>query len=125
MKIKKGDKVQVVTGSYKGTVGEVLQVNPKTNKVVVEGVAIAKKHLKPTQMNPEGGIVEKEAAIDASNVMLVDTKAKKPSRVGYKVENGKKIMYNAKTINTRRRFPCVELLDIQEKSRPLPFCWTA
>lgn len=91
MKIKKGDKVQVITGSYKGTVGEVLQVNPKTNKVVVEGVAIAKKHLKPTQMNPEGGIVEKEAAIDASNVMLVDTKAKKPSRVGYKVENGKKV----------------------------------
>ena len=91
MKIKKGDKVQVITGSYKGTVGEVLQVNPKTNKVVVEGVAIAKKHLKPTQMNPEGGIVEKEAAIDASNVMLVDSKAKKPSRVGYKVENGKKV----------------------------------
>lgn len=91
MKIKKGDKVQVITGSYKGTVGEVLKVYPKTNKVVVEGVAIAKKHLKPTQMNPEGGIVEKEAAIDASNVMLYDSKAKKPSRVGYKIEKDKKV----------------------------------
>lgn len=91
MKIKKGDKVQVITGSYKGTVGEVLKVYPKTNKVVVEGVAIAKKHLKPTQMNPEGSIVEKEAAIDASNVMLYDSKAKKPSRVGYKIEKDKKV----------------------------------
>ena len=91
MKIKKGDKVQVITGSYKGTVGEVLKVYPKTNKVVVEGVAIAKKHLKPSQVNPEGGIVEKEAAIDASNVMLFDEKAKKPTRVGFKVEKGEKV----------------------------------
>ena len=91
MKIKKGDKVQVITGSYKGTVGEVLKVYPKTNKVVVEGVAIAKKHLKPSQINPEGGIVEKEAAIDASNVMLFDEKAKKPTRVGFKVEKGEKV----------------------------------
>ncbi len=91
MKIKKGDKVQVITGSYKGTTGEVLRVYPKTNKVVVEGVAVAKIHQKPTQFNPEGGIVEKEAAIDASNVMLVDSKAKKPSRVGYKIEKDKKV----------------------------------
>lgn len=97
MKIKKGDKVQVIAGSYKGTVGEVKKVFPKTNKVVVEGVAIAKKHLKPTQMNPEGGIVEKEAAIDASNVMLVDSKTKKPSRVGYKIEKDQKVRYFKKS----------------------------
>ena len=97
MKIKKGDKVQVIAGSYKGTVGEVKKVFPKTNKVVVEGVAIAKKHLKPTQMNPEGGIVEMEAAIDASNVMLVDSKAKKPSRVGYKIEKDQKVRYFKKS----------------------------
>lgn len=100
MKIKKGDKVQVITGSYKGTVGEVKKVFPKTNKVVVEGVAIAKKHLKPTQINPEGGIVEKEAAIDASNVMLVDSKAKKPSRVGYRIEKDKKVRYYKKSGTT-------------------------
>lgn len=100
MKIKKGDKVQVITGSYKGTVGEVKKVFPKTNKVVVEGVAIAKKHLKPTQVNPEGGIVEKEAAIDASNVMLVDSKAKKPSRVGYRIEKDKKVRYYKKSGTT-------------------------
>lgn len=100
MKIKKGDKVQVIAGSYKGTVGEVKRVFPKTNKVVVEGVAIAKKHLKPTQMNPEGGIVEKEAAIDASNVMLVDSKAKKPSRVGYRIEKDQKVRYFKKSGTT-------------------------
>lgn len=97
MKIKTGDKVQVIAGSYKGTVGEVKQVFPKTNKVVVEGVAIAKKHLKPTQVNPDGGIVEKEAAIDASNVMLVDSKTNKPSRVGYRVEKDQKVRYFKKS----------------------------
>ncbi|MBE6113637.1 MAG: 50S ribosomal protein L24 [Erysipelotrichaceae bacterium] len=100
MKIKTGDKVQVIAGSYKGTVGEVKQVFPKTNKVVVEGVAIAKKHLKPTQVNPDGGIVEKEAAIDASNVMVVDAKTKKPSRVGYRVEKDQKVRYTKKSGST-------------------------
>lgn len=64
MKIKKGDKVQVITGAYKGTIGEVTKVFPKEDKVIVEGVNLVKKHLKPTQANPDGGIIEKEAPID-------------------------------------------------------------
>ncbi len=91
MKIKTGDKVKVITGHYKGTVGEVKSVNPKTNKIVVEGVNMAKKSLKPTQANPEGGIVEFEAPIDASNVMYYDEKAKEATRIGFKVEDGKKV----------------------------------
>lgn len=83
MKIKTGDTVKVISGHYKGTVAEVKAVNPKTN---------IKKTLKPTQQNPEGGVVEKEAAIDASNVMLYDKKAKAASRVSIKVDDkGKKV----------------------------------
>lgn len=89
MKIKKGDKVQVMTGAYKGTVGEVLKAFPKENKVIVEGVNIVKKHQKPTQQNPDGGIIEKEAKIDVSNLALYDEKAKEAGRVGYKFEEGK------------------------------------
>ena len=59
MKIKKGDKVQVITGAYKALIAEVIKVFPKENKVIVEGVNMVKKHLKPTQANPDGGIVEK------------------------------------------------------------------
>ncbi len=81
MKIKRGDKVQVITGSYKGTIGDVIEVLPKKNKVKVEGVNLVKKHMKPSQVNPDGGIVEQEAFIDVSNVMLYDSKAKAPSRV--------------------------------------------
>lgn len=88
MKIKKGDKVKVIAGAYKGTVAEVKQAFPKEGKVIVEGVNMVKKHMKPTQANPDGGIVEKEAKIDVSNVMAYDEKAKTASRVGYKfVEN--------------------------------------
>ncbi len=94
MKIKKGDKVQVMTGAYKGTVGEVLKAFPKENKVIVEGVNVVKKHQKPTQANPEGGIIEKNAKIDVSNIALYDEKAGEASRVGYKFttdKNGKKV----------------------------------
>ncbi|MBR3364748.1 MAG: 50S ribosomal protein L24 [Solobacterium sp.] len=91
MKIKTGDTVKVISGHYKGTVSEVKAVDPKNNKVIVEGVNMIKKSLKPSQQNPEGGIVEKEAPIDASNVMLYDKKAKAASRVGYKFnEKGEK-----------------------------------
>lgn len=90
MKIKKGDKVQVITGAYKGTVAEVLKVLPKEDKIIVEGVNIAKKHLKPTQANPDGGIVEKEMPIHVSNVMAYDEKAKTASKVAYKIEEDKK-----------------------------------
>ena len=76
MKIKKGDKVQVIAGQDKGTVGEVKAVFPKTNKVIVEGVNVRKKHQKPNQINPDGGIVDKEMPIDASNVKLDEGKKK-------------------------------------------------
>ena len=90
MKIKKGDKVQVNAGAYKGTVAEVLQVFPKKDKVLVAGVNVVKKHMKPTQANPDGGIIEKEMPIHVSNVMAYDEKAKAASRIGYKTETDKK-----------------------------------
>ncbi|MEG0507484.1 MAG: 50S ribosomal protein L24 [Longicatena sp.] len=90
MKIKKGDKVQVITGAYKGTIADVTKVFPKEDKVIVEGVNMVKKHQKPTQQNPDGGIIEKEAPIHVSNVMAYDAKAKKASRLGSEVKEDKK-----------------------------------
>jgi large subunit ribosomal protein L24 len=89
MKIKSGDKVRVISGSYKGKEGVVQKAFPKLNRVVVEGVNIRKKHQKPTQGNPQGSIIDVYAPIDASNVLLIDPKTKKPTRVGYKVEADK------------------------------------
>lgn len=100
MKIKTGDEVKVISGHYKGTISTVTKVFPKENKIIVEGVNMVKKSQKPSQANPEGGIVEKEAKIDASNVMLYDRKAKSASRVGFKVdENGNKSRYFKKSGN--------------------------
>lgn len=86
MKIKKGDKVQVIAGKDKGKEGKVLVVDVKNNKVIVEGVNKVKKHVKPSPVNPASGIIEQEAPIDASNVMYVY--AGNPTRIGYKIENG-------------------------------------
>jgi large subunit ribosomal protein L24 len=98
MKIKTGDMVKVISGHYKGTTGEVKAVSPKTNKIIVEGVNLVKKSLKPTQANPEGGITEHEAPIDASNVVFYDSKAKSGVKLGSKVnEKGKKVRINKKT----------------------------
>ena len=92
MHIRSNDTVMVITGKDKGTKGKVLSVSPKTGKVVVEGVAIATKHQKPRQQGMPGGIIKKEAAIDASNVMVVCPKCGVPSRVGYKtLEDGSKV----------------------------------
>jgi len=91
VRIKKGDKVKVITGAYKGTIGEVTKAFPKEDKVIVEGANMVKKHLRPTQQNPDGGIVEKEAKIHVSNVMLYDEKAKQASRVKYEMKDGKKV----------------------------------
>ncbi len=99
MKIKTGDEVKVISGHYKGTVSTVTKVFPKENKIIVEGVNMVKKSLKPSQANPEGGVVEKEAKIDASNVMLYDRKAKSASRVGFKFEDGKKVRVFKKSGN--------------------------
>ena len=86
MKIKKGDKVTVIAGKDKNATGEVVAVFPKTNKVVVEGVNIAKKHMKPNQINPDGGIIDKEMPIHVSNVKLDEgkKKSKKASAKGGK-----------------------------------------
>ena len=92
MKIKKGDTVMVIAGKDKGKSGKVLAAMPKENKVVVEGVNVQTKHQKQTQ-KVAAEIKHQEGPIDASNVMFYDTKAKKPTRVGYKVEDGKKVRY--------------------------------
>lgn len=92
MKIKTGDKVKVITGSYKGTVAEVKKVFPKADKVLVEGVNVVKKHLKPTQANPDGGIIEKEAPIHVSNVALYDAKTKEAGKVRFELDkDGNKV----------------------------------
>ena len=92
MHVKKGDKVVVLSGKDKGKQGEVLVAKPAEGKVVVEGVAIVKKAMRPNAQNQQGGIVEMEAAIDASNVMVVCPKCGKPSRMGHAVNaEGKKV----------------------------------
>ena len=88
-KIKKGDTVQIIAGKDKGSEGKILSVDPKNGKVVVEGLNMVTKHSKPSQANPNGGIVEKEAPIDISNVMLVV--GGKTTRVGFEVKDGKKV----------------------------------
>ncbi len=90
MKIKKGDEVIVISGKYKGVKGEVLEARPTESRVVVAGVNRHKWHIKPTQ-NEAGHIIDREAPIHVSNVALVDPKSKKPTRVGYKMEKGKKV----------------------------------
>ena len=77
MKIKKGDKVKVITGADKGTIAEVLKAFPKEDKVIVEGVRLVKKALKPSQANPEGGMIEIEAKIHVSNVVIAEDKKEK------------------------------------------------
>ena len=90
MKIKKGDEVIVIAGKFKGVKGAVLKAFPAESKVLVAGVGRVKKHIKPTKEKP-GRIEDVESPIHVSNVALFDPKAKKPARVGYKIEGGKKI----------------------------------
>ena len=91
MNLIKGDKVIVIAGKDKGKTGTIQKVDPKSNRVVVEGVNLLKRHKKPTQATPEGSIVEIYAPIDASNVMFVDPKTKKGTRIGHKLVKGKKV----------------------------------
>ena len=97
MHIKSGDTVVVISGKDKGKKGKVLQVLPKEERVLVEGVNIITKHQKPNQEHPQGGLVKMEAPIHSSNVMLFDAKAGKGVRVSTKVENGKKVRISKKT----------------------------
>ncbi|MBB6693969.1 50S ribosomal protein L24 [Cohnella xylanilytica] len=92
MHVKKDDNVIVISGKDKGKKGRVIAAYPRENRVLVEGVNLVKKHTRPNANNPQGGIVEQEAPIHASNVMHVDPKTGKATRIGYKVlENGKKV----------------------------------
>ena len=97
MDLRKGDKVIVIAGRDKGKSGVIQKVDSKSNRVVVENVNIRKKHIKPTQQNPDGGIVEVYAPIDASNVMIEDPKTKKPTRIGHKEVKGKKVRFAKKS----------------------------
>ncbi|MBM7573081.1 50S ribosomal protein L24 [Aquibacillus albus] len=91
MHVKKGDKVQVISGKDKGKQGTIIAAYPKKERVLVEGVNVVKKHAKPSQDNPQGGILNQEAAIHVSNVLPVDPKSGEPTRVGYEVRDGKKV----------------------------------
>ncbi|KAB3535483.1 50S ribosomal protein L24 [Alkaliphilus pronyensis] len=98
MRIKKGDTVVVITGKDKGKKGKVLQAFPKQDRVIVEGVNMISKHQKPTQQAQKGGIINREAPVHVSNVMVFDKKAGKGVRVGYKtLTNGEKVRVSKKT----------------------------
>lgn len=91
-RIKKGDTVVVISGSSKGTQGEVLEVRPSENRAVVRGVALIKRHQRARRMGEESGIITREAPIHLSNLKLIDPASKKPTRVGFRMlENGKKV----------------------------------
>ena len=100
MKLKKGDTVQVVSGKDKGKTGTIMTVFPDTNQVVVEGIAMVKRHIRKTGPKQSGRIVERPRAINASNVMFVDPKSKKPTRIGRKMEEGKLVRVTKKSGTT-------------------------
>lgn len=100
MHVKKGDKVVVISGKDKGKQGVILEAFPKKDRVLVEGVNIVKKHSKPSQANPQGGILNQEAAIHVSNVMLLDPKTGTPTRVGTKEVDGNRVRVAKKSGET-------------------------
>ncbi|RKQ32335.1 50S ribosomal protein L24 [Oceanobacillus halophilus] len=91
MHVKKGDKVKVLSGKDRGKEGVILEAYPKKERVLVEGVNMIKKHAKPSQENPQGGILNIEAPIHVSNVLPIDPKSGEPTRVGYEIRDGKKV----------------------------------
>ena len=96
MKIKKGDTVQIISGNEVGKSGRIIKIFHNKNKIVVEGLNMVKKHARPTQENPQGGILEKEAAIHISNVMFIVGGT--PTRIGYKtLKDGRKVKYSKRT----------------------------
>ena len=97
MKLRVGDTVQVIAGSDKGKTGQIIQILRKEDRVIVEGVNMVTKHIKPSQADPEGGIVTREAPIHVSNVAYYDTKAKETVKIGYDFVDGKKVRINKKT----------------------------
>ena len=96
MRIRKGDVVKIISGSYKDKQGRVLKVINSRNRLIVEGINMLKKHMRPDQENPQGSIVEKEGSIHVSNVQLID--GGKSTKIGYKISNdGKKNRFSKKT----------------------------
>ena len=96
IKIKKGDKIKITCGEHKGSEGKVVKILKEKNKLVVEGINIVKKHLKPNSQNPKGGIKEVESPIHISNVIHL-TPNGEPTKVGFKLEDGKMVRYAKKT----------------------------
>ncbi|WP_417858974.1 50S ribosomal protein L24 [Xanthomarina gelatinilytica] len=96
LKIKSGDTVKVIAGDHKGSEGKVLKVLKDKNKAIVEGINMVKKHTKPSAQNPQGGIVEKEVAIQISNLSLLTSKGE-TTRVGYRMEGDKKVRFSKKS----------------------------
>lgn len=97
MHVKKGDNVIVISGNDKGKIGKVLSVLIKQNRVVIEGVNIVTRHLKPSNANPDGGIEKKEAPIHASNVQVLDPKTEERTKTGKKIVDDKKVRYAKKS----------------------------
>jgi large subunit ribosomal protein L24 len=97
LKIKSGDTVIVTAGDHKGSEGKVMKVILEKNKAIVEGVNMVSKHEKPNATNPQGGIVKKEAALHISNLSLIDPKTGSATRVGYRMEEGKKVRFTKKS----------------------------
>ena len=95
IKIKKDDKVRIITGENKGSEGKVLKVLKNKKKVLVEGVNIVKKHSKPNSKNPQAGIIERESPVDISNLSLISSDGQN-TRLGYRFEDGKKVRYAKK-----------------------------
>lgn len=98
LRVRKGDEVQVIAGKDKGKKGRVIAAYPAKNRVLVEGVNMIKRHQRPNAANPQGGIIEKEAPIHVSNVMIVDPKTGEPTRIGIKIlADGTKVRYAKKS----------------------------
>jgi len=96
-RLRKNDNVQVISGEYRGKTGRILKVFPEKNRAIVEGINVVKRHTKPNAKNQQGGIVEKEASIHISNLMLVCPKTGKPTRLGKMVlEDGKRVRFSKK-----------------------------
>ena len=96
-KIKKGDDVVILTGKDKGRKGKVLKVIPTENRVLVQGINVVHRHTRPSQTNPQGGIIHKEATLHVSNVALADPKNGEATRVGFKMVGDKKLRYAKKS----------------------------
>ncbi|MBD3315045.1 MAG: 50S ribosomal protein L24 [Chitinivibrionales bacterium] len=98
MRLKKNDSVKVMTGEHKGATGRIIKVFPDKNTALVEGVNVVKRHTKPNPKNQQGGIVQKEAGINLSNLMLVDPKTGEPTRIGIKAQSdGKRVRFAKKS----------------------------